>query len=258
MFSANTLINLRSSLLDTAQQNPSETNKGSCRKFLLILKLLWAFWPSLDFQPQRGWNTSNQITSPAVCEQAFSRAAGNWGERKSEKPSFPLSLPSPRDFFSPNRSLFTGYSSCSIFNKKWLSHIVSIFRSVWFEIGYSYNFIVVFYCAAKRGLSKMVSKFDVISWAGKYGKKTATLTSKLGSCKFQTDPNSERGKLRRKSNPITPWCLMKRSKLCFRFRCMCTNTYVILHPKFGDLFDKSCSRKVHQHESFFSLFNLSF
>ena len=51
---------------------------------------------------------------------------------------------------------------------------------------------------------------------------------------------------------------MKRSKLCFRFRCMCTNTYVILHPKFGDFFDKSCSTKVHQHESFFSLLHLSF
>ena len=47
---------------------------------------------------------------------------------------------------------------------------------------------------------------------------------------------------------------MKRSKLYFCFRCMCTNTYVILYTKFGDLFDKSCSRKVHQHESFFLYF----
>ena len=51
---------------------------------------------------------------------------------------------------------------------------------------------------------------------------------------------------------------MKRSKLYFCFRCMCTKTYVILYTKFGDLFDKSCSTKVHQHESFFSLLNLSF
>ena len=35
-------------------------------------------------------------------------------------------------------------------------------------------------------------------------KKTAYLTFKLGNSKFQTDPNSERGNLRRKSNPITP------------------------------------------------------
>ena len=44
-----------------------------------------------------------------------------------------------------------------------VAYSVFIFGSVWFEIGYSYNFIVVFYGAAKRGLSKMVSKFDVIS-----------------------------------------------------------------------------------------------
>ena len=71
---------------------------GSCRKFLLILKLLWAFWPSLDFQPQRGWNTSNQITSPAVCEQAFSRA-GNWGEGKAKSPLSPFPFPLLAIFF---------------------------------------------------------------------------------------------------------------------------------------------------------------
>ena len=161
MFSANTLINLRSSLLRYCATKSSR-NKGSCKNFLLILKLLWAFWPSLDFQSQRGWNTSNQITSPVVCEQAFSRA-GNWAEGKTKRPLSPFPFPLLAIFFPLTESLFTGYSSCSIFNKKWLSHIVSIFRSVWFEIGYSYNFIVVFYCAAKRGLSKMVSKFDVIS-----------------------------------------------------------------------------------------------
>ena len=35
-----------------------------------------------------------------------------------------------------------------------------------------------------------------------------------------------------------------RSKLCFRFRCLGTNTYVILYTKFGDLFEQSCSTKV--------------
>ena len=49
-----------------------------------------------------------------------------------------------------------------------------------------------------------------------------------------------------------------RSKLCFRFRCMYTNTYVILYTKFGDLFEQSCFRKVHQYESFFSLLNFSY
>ena len=51
---------------------------------------------------------------------------------------------------------------------------------------------------------------------------------------------------------------MNRSKLYFCFRCMCTNTNVILYTKFGDLFDKSYSTKVHQHESLFSLLHLSF
>ena len=48
-----------------------------------------------------------------------------------------------------------------------------------------------------------------------------------------------------------------RSKLCFRFRCLCSNTYVILYIKFGDLFEQSCSTKVHIEVSFFSLLNWS-
>ena len=43
----------------------------------------------------------------------------------------------------------------------------------------------------------------------------------------------------------------------FRFRCLCSNTYVILYTKFGNLFEQSCSTKVHIEVSFFSLLNLS-
>ena len=78
-------------------------NEDSCRKFVLILKLLWAFWPSLDFQSQRGWNTSNQITSPVVCEQAFSRV-GNWGEGKAKRPLSPFPSLSSRFFFRKHRA----------------------------------------------------------------------------------------------------------------------------------------------------------
>ena len=37
--------------------------------------------------------------------------------------------------------------------------------------------------------------------------------------------------------------LKKTSAL--RFRCLYTNTYVILYTTFGDLFEQSCSTKVH-------------
>ena len=38
----------------------------------------------------------------------------------------------------------------------------------------------------------------------KYGKKTASLTSKLGNSKFQTGPNSQRGDVKRKSRQGQP------------------------------------------------------
>ena len=36
-----------------------------------------------------------------------------------------------------------------------------------------------------------------------------------------------------------------RSKLYFRFRCLCTDSYVIRYTKFADLFEQSGSTKVH-------------
>ena len=41
-----------------------------------------------------------------------------------------------------------------------------------------------------------------------------------------------------KKNPV-------RSKLYFRFRCLCTDSYVIRYTKFADLFEQSGSTKVH-------------
>ena len=35
---------------------------------------------------------------------------------------------------------------------------------------------------------------------------------------------------------------------------MCTNTYVILYTKYGDLFEQSCSKKVRQYKIKFLFF----
>ena len=52
--------------------------------------------------------------------------------------------------------------------------------------------------------------------------------------------------------------LKKASALQTCCRCLCSNTYVILYTKFGNLFEQSCSTKVHIEVSFFSLLNLSY
>ena len=66
----------------------------------------------------------------------------------AEKPSFPLSLPSPRDFFSQTESLFTGYiSSPAVSLTKNNSRIVPLSFEV-FDLKLAIA-TCVFYCVAK-------------------------------------------------------------------------------------------------------------